>query len=199
MSKDNNTEDTELLEKDGEDQSDDTQDENLDDHDGDDTKDDKADDADDQGDGAEDKSDDSKFRAIVNAQNRFLEKEGYEFEDGKWRKKADEGSQKKEPKPAKKATETLSKAEVIAYAKGHTEEEVEKAKKIAVLEEIPLSEALESDLFKSWKSENERKKKERDAQLGGSRGSRAKVKKTFATKGLSDDDHKELFKEKVLG
>jgi hypothetical protein len=138
------------------------------------------------------------YQAKLNATNRFLKKEGYEFQEGRWQKKADttqqaEGS--KEQKPAQPAS--LTRDEAILIAKGFSDEQLEKAKKIAAVENIPLTEVPNNDLYISWQTKRETEKKEQEAQLGVGRGGRRSNKKTFGTKGLTPDEHKELFKEKM--
>ncbi|TQF41169.1 hypothetical protein UNPF46_08595 [Bradyrhizobium sp. UNPF46] len=102
------------------------------------------------------------------------------------------------PKPAEPAKPaSLTRDEAILIAKGFSEEELEKAKKIAEVENIPLTEVPTNDLFITWKTKREAEKKEQDAQLGVGRGARRTVKRTFSTPGLSDSEHKEMFKEKI--
>jgi len=92
----------------------------------------------------------------------------------------------------------LSRAEAILFAKGYSEEEVDKAKKIAKLEGISDLEAIEDDLFKSWKKSNDDRQKSSKAQIGASSGSpKFAEKKGFDTKGLSDEDFKALWKSKM--
>ncbi len=95
------------------------------------------------------------------------------------------------------AAPALSKEEAILYAKGFSEEEVAHAQKVAALQGVKLTDAVNDDLFTTWKTKREEETKQSKAQLGASRGSRATVKKTLATPGLSDDEHKALFLEKI--
>lgn len=73
------------------------------------------------------------YRAKLNAQNRFLEKEGYEFKDGKWAKKP-QPKPDKNPEQGPQAEQGLSDKEMYALidAKVHVEDfdEVKKAAKI---------------------------------------------------------------------
>lgn len=139
------------------------------------------------------------YRGKLNATNRFLEKEGYEFKGGRWQKPdaSQQGSSasQQEHKSAKPAS--LTRDEAIVIAKGHSVDELEQANKVAALENCTVVEALDKDLFKDWKTRRDAAAKQQAAQLGVGRGSRATSKKTFATKDLSDDDHKDLFNEKV--
>jgi hypothetical protein len=97
------------------------------------------------------------------------------------------------------AKPALSREEAILIAKGHSVEEVEYAQKVATLQNKPLLEAVNDDLFTTWKAKRDKETKDRAAQLGTSRGARASVKKTFSTKGLSDEEHKEMFQDKISG
>lgn len=104
------------------------------------------------------------------------------------------------PAPAPKKAETptgLSRDEAIVIAKGFNEDELEYANKVAALEGIKVTEAINNPLFKTWKASNDEAAKKQAAQLGTSKGARSTVKKTFDTPGLSDDDHKEMFKETI--
>ena len=104
---------------------------------------------------------------------------------------------KKDDKPAKPAP--LTREEGILIAKGFTEEEVAHAQKVATLQGVPLTDAVNDSLFKGWKSERDAEAKREAAQLPAGRGSRAATKKNFSSPGLSDEDHKALFKEEMGG
>jgi hypothetical protein len=95
------------------------------------------------------------------------------------------------------APASLTRDEAIILAKGHSEEELEQAKKVAVLENCTPVQALEKDLFKDWKARRDADVKQQQAQLPASRGARATVKKSLNTPGLSDDEHKQLAKERL--
>lgn len=140
----------------------------------------------------------SDYRAKLNATNRFLEKEGYEFKDGRWHKKSthpkDGSAPQQEQTPASPAG--LTREEAIVIAKGYSEEELEHAKKVASLEEISLTKAIEHDLFKDWKTKRDKATKDAEAQLPASKGGRATKKKSFDTPNLSDEEHEELFRER---
>lgn len=89
-------------------------------------------------------------------------------------------------------------------SKGLSYEEVttylEKAKKIAQIENIPLGKAVETDFFKTFdKSYQEQKKAER-ASMGASKGSgNAVPKKDFNTPGLSDQEFDSMLKKQIYG
>jgi hypothetical protein len=91
----------------------------------------------------------------------------------------------------------LTREESILFSQGFTEAQVEQAKKVATLQNLKLTDAVNDPLFTTWKAIEDKKAKDAAAQLPASRGGRPATRKSFATKGLSDEDHKELFNEKV--
>lgn len=111
------------------------------------------------------------------------------------------------PKEAKKPiTSDRDETFVISAlsSKGLSFEEIDtyltKAKKIAAVEEIPLSKALDTDLFKSFDKSYQEEKKRELASMGASRGSGgATTKKTLQTPGLSDAEFNEMLKKQLLG
>lgn len=89
-------------------------------------------------------------------------------------------------------------------SKGLTYEEIntylDKAKKIALVEEIPLAKVLDTDYFKAFDKTYQDQKKQELAQMGASKGSGGAVsKKTLQTPGLSDDDFKRMLRDKLRG
>lgn len=96
------------------------------------------------------------------------------------------------------APPALSREEGILFAQGFTEAQVEQAKKVATLQGVKLTDAVNDPLFTTWKAIEDKKAKDAAAQLPVSRGGRpTKPQKGFASKDLTDEEHKELFKEKV--
>lgn len=94
------------------------------------------------------------------------------------------------------ATPGLTREEGILFAKGFTEAEVEQAKKVAALQGVKLTDAVADPLFTGWKAIEDKKAKDAAAQLPASRGGKPVVKRTLGSKGLSDAEHEELYKEK---
>lgn len=115
-----------------------------------------------------------------------------QLEDNKPEPKETEGQEET------KSSNTPSKEEVILYARGLSEEEVEKVKSIAKIEgESPLV-AAESDYFKIWKQKQDEQKETQETQLGTSKGSvKRKPQKDFGSNGLTPDEHKALWREKM--
>lgn len=188
METENHSEEADLSQENGNDQSTDTSQEEQDNG----QQDDGQQSVDEQDGGS-----DEDYQGKLNATNRFLKKEGYEFIKGKgWQKKASVQAQQSSTGQAQ-ATPALSREEGILFAKGFSETEVEQAKKVAQIQGVKLTDAVRDPLFTGWKAIEDKKAKDREAQLPASRGGRTTVKKTLATPGLSDEDHKALFNEKI--
>lgn len=89
--------------------------------------------------------------------------------------------------------------ELRAVARGYSDEEITEAKSIAKGKGISLGEALETNLFKLWKSDADLKRKKEDAKLGGSSGSGDVTPKEGLKPGLSRDDHKVEWQRRMRG
>lgn len=143
-----------------------------------------------------------KARKIAEDQKRRAEKAEQKLKELKAQledSKTEPQEEAEEQKTAKPVGDSLTKEEAILYARGLSEEEVEKVKHIAKLEgESPLV-AAESDYFKSWKEKQDRQKETQETQLGASRGSvKSKPKKDISSPGLTPEEHKALWKE-IMG
>lgn len=102
------------------------------------------------------------------------------------------------PAPAAPAAApSLSRDEAILFSKGLSEDEVEHAKKVSAVQGIKLTEAIVDPLYTAWKEQKNKDARAQAAQLPASKGARATVKKSFNTPGLSDEDHKALFNERM--
>lgn len=140
-----------------------------------------------------------KAKRIAADQKRRAEKAEAELKELK--SKSETKTDKEEPKSeGQKETmvsgDQLTKEEAILYARGLSEEEVEKVKSIAKIEgESPLVSA-ESDYFKHWQSQKKAAVEADETQLGASKGSmKTKPKKDFSTTGLSAEEHKAMFRD----
>lgn len=104
------------------------------------------------------------------------------------------------PKVETKTNESsLTKEEIILFAKGYSIEEVERIKKIALLDDTNPLVAEQSDLFKTWKSQEDKKKQDETSELDTSKGSpRFKKAKSFSDPSLSPEEHRKLW-EKSMG
>jgi len=95
-------------------------------------------------------------------------------------------------------SDSLSREEAVLIAKGHTLEEIEKIKSLAALDGVSVLEASENELFTAWKEKQDKQREAAEAQMGASKGSgRRKPKKSFTTPGLTPEEHKKLFEEKM--
>lgn len=139
-----------------------------------------------------------KARKIASDQKRRAEKAERELKELKSTlpKKTEPQS---EGQPAKASESNgLTREEAILFAKGLSQEQVDKAVSIAKLEGVNPLVAAESDYFQFWKTEQEKKAEAENTQLGASRGSaKIKPKKDFDTPGLTPEEHKALWKEKM--
>jgi len=90
---------------------------------------------------------DNPYRSKLNATNRFLQKEGYEFKDGKWVK-----PQEKVTTPKKKSTDEveLTPKDTLAFigASVTEEEDIEEVLKLAKGFGLTVSEALKDETVK---------------------------------------------------
>ena len=95
---------------------------------------------------AEEEEEKNPYRSKLNATNRFLQKEGYVFKDGKWVK-----PQTAAPAPKKETTDTdLTPKDTLAFiGAGVTEEEdIEEVLKLAKGFGMTVSEALKDETVK---------------------------------------------------
>ena len=90
--------------------------------------------------------------------------------------------------------DSVSREEVILFAKGFTPDEVETLKKISAVEGAGLLATAESPIFKAWKDVEDKKKETQNSEIEVSRGSGKVPKKIdFKTPGLTDEQHRALF------
>jgi len=88
----------------------------------------------------------------------------------------------------------LTREEAILFARGMTEDDVEMASKVAGVEGTSLLEAVESPLYKGYKTANEEKLKSQKAQIPASRrGQTYEPPKDFKNTGGNRADHKAAF------
>lgn len=91
---------------------------------------------------------------------------------------------------------TLTREEAILFAKGFSEEAVEKLNQVAKATGKTLTEAQNDELFTAWQEKKEAEAKAEKARLGASKSSgSAKSSTGFTTPGLSAEEHKKLWKE----
>jgi hypothetical protein len=103
--------------------------------------------------------------------------------------------------PARPLTNGLSAEEVeikILKAQGTSQEEIDYLKKLAKVNETSIIEAQNDELFKNFKVKRENEIKAQKAKLGVSKGSGAvRKEKSINSPGLSDAEHKELWRSQT--
>lgn len=115
------------------------------------------------------------YRAKLNIQNRFLEKEGYEFKDGLWVKKP----QAEKPKPDEKRDE-LSAKDALLLAKAEVDmEDVDEVVEYARFRKVSIADALKNPMLTGLLKE---RKEERATAAAASTG-----KQRTAPTQVSDD------------
>jgi hypothetical protein len=86
--------------------------------------------------------------------------------------------------------------ELVLQANGMSDELLVQLKKIAEINGTSLIKAQSDPIFVAVKEKFEREKKHENASLGASRGAgTVKAKKTFATPGLTQEEHKRMAME----
>lgn len=108
-------------------------------------------------------------------------------------------TKKDEPKKASQPeTGSLTEDDILVITTIQDKELINTARDIARLKGISLSEAANTTMFKLAKAEREEQTRQEKVQMEASRGSgnRGK-KKTFQTRGLSKEDHKQLWRQKA--
>jgi hypothetical protein len=118
-----------------------------------------------------------------------------EAQKNHWKKKA--STIKEEPSKKQTQQSGLSREEVILFAKGHTEEEVELASKLAQINGVSLVEASKDEIFTAKVEKRLTEERSRKASLpasGGSSGSQPA--KPIGE--MSREEHMEYYK-KVMG
>lgn len=92
-----------------------------------------------------------------------------------------------------KSKSSLTREEAILFAKGHTEEEVDLATKLAKVNGISILSASEDSYFKAKVLERLKKEKSEKASLGASNGSNKFIPKEVGK--MDRDEHIKLFHE----
>lgn len=142
---------------------------------------------------------DEESRAEVEKYKKIAEDQKVRAEKAESKLKKSKSSVETETPKKETSTQTegdsLSRDEAKLYARGLTDEQVDKVAQIAKMEDITLDEASKSDYYTIWNDKQEKEQKQEKAQMRASRGGKAEVKKTFDTPGLSQEEHKALWKE----
>ena len=86
----------------------------------------------------------------------------------------------------------------ILQSQGLDDEAISYLKKIAQVNGTTLIEAKKDELYKAFEEKREREEKAKKASLGASRGSGAiRKEKSITSPGLSDEEHKELWRKSL--
>jgi hypothetical protein len=184
MSKVENPEDDDLLQEniDDELEEDDIEDEDLDESEDDESEDD------DEEDDSDPKSKDA--RAKLNAQNRFLKKEGYEFINGKWVKPTNKKPDTKVEKKSSKTT-ALSNSDMFVLIKANVpEEDIQEVQDYARMKGVTIKEALSTNFVKTLLSDKAEERATAEAAHTGS--SRRTTGKKTTSQVLSDAEKGDL-------
>jgi hypothetical protein len=106
----------------------------------------------------------------------------------------------KKSKPVEQSTSTqdlLAVEETVLKAQGTSQDELDFLKRVAKVVGTGMIDAKNDPLFVAWKQQKDEKDKSEKARLGASRGSgKVSQEKSFSTPGLSQEDHKKMWKDK---
>ena len=102
------------------------------------------------------------------------------------------------PKPADtNINNSIDANELKLIAKGLSDDEIEQAKVISKGKEISLMEAIEDPLFVTFQTDLKAKERKQKAHLGASTGSGGRKADTGFTSGMTDEEHKKKFAERI--
>lgn len=115
-----------------------------------------------------------------------------------WRKKATQPIQKTEqPKETPVLSEEVIEVKILK-SQGLSDDLITQLKKIAKVNETGLIEAQADPYFVAFKEKLEEDQKKARASLGASKGSgQVKKGKDFQTAGLTDEEHKQLWRDRM--
>ena len=115
------------------------------------------------------------------------------------KERTSQGTPRVEQKPTQNINNTLTAEDVetrILKAQKVTDDEIVMLKKIAAVNGTGIIEAQNDDMFITFKQRKEDQEKSEKAKLGASRGSGSvKKEKTVSSAGLTDAEHKALWRE----
>lgn len=95
-------------------------------------------------------------------------------------------------------SEIESEAKILKLAKDMDDDTISQLKKIALVNNQSLADAQKDPLFIAWQEKKESDIKAEKARLGASKGSSStKASVGFSNPGLSEEDHKKLWKESM--
>lgn len=103
--------------------------------------------------------------------------------------------QKVAPKPE---SNTLTEDDILVITTIQDKDLINTAREIAKLKGLSLSEAVNSTMFKLAKAEREEEIRQEKVQMEASKGSGSRgKKKDFSTSGLTPEEHKALWKQRI--
>jgi hypothetical protein len=109
------------------------------------------------------------------------------------KEKSGEATQITNNVPSEEATATM-----ILQSQGLDDEAIAYLKKIAAVNGTSLIAAKSDELYKAFEAKREAEEKSKKASLGASRGSGSvKREKSITTPGLTDEEHKELWRKSL--
>jgi|AntDeeMinimDraft_6_1070357.scaffolds.fasta_scaffold00931_6 hypothetical protein len=148
---------------------------------------------------SEEKEDSSELESKFEDQKKRAEKAEKKLEELRTRLSSNEDDEQESEKDTLKDDRGgLTKDEAKLYARGLSDEEIDKADKIAQVEGISLMEAVDNDIFVTWKEKNDKEEKDQQASIGASKGSGSQKKgKNVSDSGLSTEEHKALARKRM--
>ncbi len=117
------------------------------------------------------------------------------FQNAQKHSKSSKTEPTEKPKPGSSADEV---DERILKSQGMQPELLKQLKDVAKLRGVPLLDAQSDPLFIASKDLYEKKQKQKEASLPAAKGSKQTMtKKSLATPGLSRDEHKAMYQDKI--
>lgn len=141
----------------------------------------------------------AKNQEIHTARVNESEKARVAREEADKAKKDLEEAQKAKPEEKKEDPKQPDISEELKLiARGLSDEEISRAKKVAKGEDITLTEALQSEMFLAWQKDHKAKLAAEASKLGPAGGSSQGLPVEGITPGMSKEEHKKIW-EKALG
>ncbi len=94
-----------------------------------------------------------------------------------------------------KQAQPITRDEAVLFAQGYSEEDVDYLNVVAKGTGLPLKEAKEHPIFAAYIEKLDKEKKAKRASMGTSKGST--VQKATSLAGISAEEHKNIWKEKM--
>ena len=104
----------------------------------------------------------------------------------------DEEDKPNKPNPGN-STDSLSRSEAKLYAKGYEDDEIETAKKIAVLNRVSIDEAIKDDYVQAKVQARKQAERDKAAQLGSAKSGSFQAKEEPSDRA----DHQKWYEEQI--